>query len=108
MWRIRICVLAAAAGTLPAQHEYTRTDIDNGAQVYTSNCVYCHGPEGNQIAGIDFGHGKFRKAYADTDLVEIIQKGIPDTGMPAQNLRDRDVGSVVAYIRSLSAMPVSK
>ncbi|HYV62032.1 MAG TPA: hypothetical protein VE958_05130, partial [Bryobacteraceae bacterium] len=42
-----------ASGALLAQHEYPAADIENGGRQYTNNCVYCHGPEGDQIAGIN-------------------------------------------------------
>ena len=95
-------VLLGTSVSLMAQHEYTPTDAEIGKGVYLNNCVYCHGPDGDQIAGIDFGHGKFKRVKTDEDLTKIILNGIEGTGMPAQNIRDRELVPLVAYLRSLT------
>ena len=81
-----VCVFFLVCGALRAQHEYASTDIENGARQYTNNCVYCHGPEGDQIPGINLLQGKFRRTLSDDDIARIIREGIPGTGMPAQNM----------------------
>jgi cytochrome c oxidase cbb3-type subunit III len=86
-----------------AQHEYTTTDAEIGKGVYLNNCVYCHGPDGDQIPGIDFGRGRFKRVRTDEDLIKVVLNGIDGTGMPAQNLRDRELGPLVAFVRSMSA-----
>jgi putative heme-binding domain-containing protein len=98
-------VLFLSAATLAAQHEYTPTEAEIGKGVYLNNCVYCHGPDGDQIPGIDLGHAKFKRAKTDEDLMNIIRNGIDGTGMPAQNLRDTLLVAVVAYLRSVSGEP---
>lgn len=98
-------VFLLAAVSLMAQHEYTPTEAEIGKGLYLNNCVYCHGPDGDQVPGIDLGHGKFKRAKTDEDLMNIIRNGIDGTGMPAQNLRDTFLTAIVAYLRSLSAEP---
>ena len=100
-------VLMFASGALLAQHEYAAADIENGGRQYTNNCVYCHGPEGDQIAGVNLFQGRFRRAVSDDDIVQIIRNGIPGTGMPAQNLNDSNSRSIVAYLRSAKLGPAS-
>ncbi len=108
MRSVRISVFFVAAGTLFAQHEFTQTDAEIGARVYIANCIYCHGPDGDQVPGVNLGRGKFKRATSDNDLVQIIQKGIPGTGMPAQTLmQEPQIRTIVAYLRSLAAAPVS-
>jgi putative heme-binding domain-containing protein len=103
----RICVFFLAAGALLAQHEYGATDIENGGRQYTNNCVYCHGPEGDQIPGINLLQGKFRRTLSDDDIAHIIREGIPGTGMPAQNMNEGNARTIVAYLRSAASVPAS-
>jgi cytochrome c oxidase cbb3-type subunit III len=94
--------LLALPGVLPAQHTYTPADIQEGNRLFRANCVLCHGPEGDQVPGIDLGHGRFRQTYSENALVKIIQNGIPGTGMPPNNLQDFQAEIVVAYLRSIA------
>jgi putative heme-binding domain-containing protein len=85
-----------------AQHE-TASDIEDGGRVFRQSCANCHGPDGNEIPGIDLGRGVFKTAKTDADLVAIIRKGVPGTPMPATNMSEEQAGKVVAYLRSLAA-----
>jgi putative heme-binding domain-containing protein len=97
-WLIAAAALPASAG---AQHA-TAFDVENGARAYQSACAACHGPDGNLIAGIDFGRGVFRRAYTDDELVSIIRGGIPNTPMPpAPTTSQEQALQIVAYLRSL-------
>jgi putative heme-binding domain-containing protein len=90
-------------GALLAQHEYTPADIQEGQRLFRDNCVLCHGPEGDQIPGIDLSHGKFRQTYSEDTLVRIIEDGKPGTPMPPSNLRDSQAAVVLAYLRSIGS-----
>jgi putative heme-binding domain-containing protein len=100
---IAICALLSAAGTLLAQHEYTPGDVQDGQRLFGGSCALCHGPEGDAVPGVDLGHGKFKRASSDDDLVRIIQKGIPGTAMPPNNFNDFQAGTIVAYLRSMAS-----
>jgi putative heme-binding domain-containing protein len=94
--------LALAGAPALAQHE-TAADIAAGERVFRDNCANCHGPDGDQVAGVDLGRGLFRRASTDEDLVRIIRNGIPDTPMPASNFSEEQAARVVAYLRSVAA-----
>ena len=102
MWAARLCSFGFVAVTVFAQHEATPGDISDGQRLFRASCAICHGPEGNAVPGIDFGHGKFRQERSDADLVRIIQKGIPGTAMPPNNFNDFRAGTVVAYLRFMA------
>jgi putative heme-binding domain-containing protein len=105
-----VCVLVmmtlgwfAASPRLNAQEEgnIDPAELDNGARVFTTTCSVCHGPDGNQISGVDLKAGHFRRATDDDQLAHIIQNGIPGTGMPPNNLSARNLVSVVAYLHAM-------
>lgn len=105
--RISIFVVAmtGAVGTLIAQdHSYTPADIENGGRLYQSSCAGCHGPAGDEIPGVELARGQFRRGTSDTDLITIIQTGIPGTAMPPHSFSDQEAGHVVAYLRNMSAL----
>ncbi len=87
---------------LYAQHE-TASDIEDGGRVFRQSCANCHGPDGNEIPGIDLGRGVFKSAKTDEDLVRIIQKGVPGTPMPPTNMSEEQAKKVVSYLRSTAA-----
>jgi cytochrome c oxidase cbb3-type subunit III len=85
-----------------AQHE-TGRDIEDGGRVYQSACAYCHGPDGDLIAGIDFGRGVYRRALTDPEIVAIILAGIPNSPMPpTPGMSEEQAYRVVAYLRAMS------
>ena len=85
-----------------AQHE-TAFDVEEGGRAFRNSCANCHGPDGNEIAGIDLGRGQFRRPMTDADLMAIIRKGIPNTPMLATNMTEEQAARIVAYLRSLAA-----
>jgi putative heme-binding domain-containing protein len=88
--------------TVPAaqEHSYTQADIENGARIYQSSCAGCHGPNGDMVPGIELQRGRFRRATSDTEIMRIIQFGIPGTTMPPSSFTEAQAGTVVAFLRS--------
>ena len=108
MWPVRVCISLSlfAAGTLPvfAQHEYTQSEIEAGRQQYANNCSRCHGPDGDNVANADIGHGKFSRASSDEELVRLIRNGITGTAMAAlPNMTEPNAQTIVAYLRSMAS-----
>jgi putative heme-binding domain-containing protein len=93
-------LLAHAARPVAAQHA-TAEDISDGGRAYGESCVVCHGPDGNLIAGIDFGRGLLRREFTDAELVGVIRNGIPNTPMPpTPAMSVEQAERIVAYLRS--------
>jgi putative heme-binding domain-containing protein len=104
-WRcsLRLSLLALTAGAALAQQGYSPADVQSGKQLYGVNCSNCHGPNGAFVSGVDLGHGNFRRASTDNELVAIMVQGIQGTPMPPANLSDQQAHQIVAYLRSLAA-----
>jgi putative heme-binding domain-containing protein len=74
--------------------------VDLGGRIYATNCYHCHG-DGNQVSGVDFRKGQFKRASTDADLAGVIRGGVPGTTMPAHPFSAYEMTSLVAYLRSL-------
>ena len=97
-------LLAAGLGlfaprTAAAQHE-TAADLLDGERAFKNTCANCHGPDGDVIAGIDLGRGRFRRPMTDDDLLRIIRTGIQNTPMPASQMTVEQAQKIVAYLRN--------
>jgi putative heme-binding domain-containing protein len=93
----------AVAAQQPAEHagEYAQADIQYGATIYATQCTQCHGPTGDQVAGVDLRGGRFRNAATDDDLRRIITQGIPGTSMPGRRLDPPEITGIVAFVRNM-------
>lgn len=95
--------LVVAAAPAAAQHA-TAFDVEDGKRVYQASCAACHGPDGNLIAGIDFGRGVYRRSFSNEELADLIIAGLPNTPMPPNPGMSRDQAlRVVEYLRSMDA-----
>ena len=101
---VLLAAVAGSAGRNPvyAQHE-TAADLVDGERAFKQTCANCHGPDGDQIQGIDLGRGRFRRPMTDADLVRTIRTGIPNTPMPATQMTEEQASKIVAYLRSRAA-----
>ena len=103
-------MLAGAAAVL-ALGSFTLALAQDGAAVYKSKCMPCHGPEGKGTAMAPAMVGsQFIKTASDQELTDIILKGREGAakkykqyaiGMPAQKLSDDETRSVIAYMKDL-------
>src|SRR6188768_1436741 len=94
-------IISLTSVTEAWQHSYTPAEIDAGAKLYDSNCGRCHGENGDAIQGVNFNKGQFKSVRSDEDIVRIIQKGVPNAGMPPSPYSDAQAGTLVAYLRSM-------
>lgn len=97
-----VTVAACAVAGITAQHE-TAFDVEDGGRAFRNGCQNCHGPDGDEIPGVDLGRGQFKRAVTDEDLVRIIRSGVPGTPMPASNMSEVQAQRIVAYLRSVAA-----
>jgi len=103
---IGLLMIAVGVAVAAAQeHSYTQADIESGARLYQSSCAGCHGPNGDMVPGIELQRGQFRRATNDSEIMRLIQSGIPGTTMPPSSFTDAQAGSIVAFLRT--AAPAS-
>jgi len=102
--RTLLAVAAALAVVVPAGAQHaTAFDLEDGKRVYQLSCANCHGPDGNLIAGIDFGRGVYRRPFSNDELAAVIVAGLPNTPMPPNPAMSRDQAlRLVEYLRSMS------
>src|SRR5665213_4082217 len=63
-----IGVTAAHAQGQDRAPEYYQSDIQYGAQIFATQCTPCHGTSGDQIPGVNFRAGQFKRVVTDNDL----------------------------------------
>ena len=96
---VAFCCIGLQAQDHPGQ--YDRADIETGSRLYATQCIACHGPNGDMINGIDLRRGLFKTAVSDEDLTRVLTTGRPDAGMPAFGLlQPREMTGLVAFIRA--------
>ena len=76
----------------------------DGHELFTAKCSLCHGPDGRgSERGPNLANNRRVRARTLDELRAVIRDGIPGRGMPAFDLAAADLGSVTAYVRSMSA-----
>lgn len=81
-------------------------NLSAGERLFESQYVRCHGVGGTGGAGPAFTQPKLRRAVTDSELVAVIQNGVPGTAMVGfWNLKEDEAREVAAYVRSLGRRP---
>jgi cytochrome c oxidase cbb3-type subunit 3 len=105
------CVLLLWAAALLAQQDDVRNprtspaDVAQGEKTFRSHCSPCHGLKGEGGRGPNLAGGTLYHGSTDADLLRNISDGIDGTEMPGLFYSPDRVWQVVAYIRSLNAVP---
>lgn len=88
------CLLAS--GLLSAQMQQA------GRAQFESHCSVCHGTRGN---GGELGPAIAERLthYSDTELSTLIHDGLPNSGMPANNLNSGDTRSLIEFLHTLKS-----
>lgn len=87
-------------------------DAERGKQVYTANCMACHGTEGDGQGPAamaltpkpsDFTQAAFWDGRSDEALATSIKTGKPGTPMaPFPQLTEEDMDSLVMYLKTFN------
>lgn len=92
----------------PAQSpldDLTAADLAEGEKAYKVHCARCHGIAGEGGEGSNLVRSKLKYAADDQALIDLIDEGIPGTGMPAiWTLDEQRRTQVAAYVRSLGQL----
>jgi len=83
--------------------EYFPADIQYGAQIFASQCTACHGENGDQIPGVNFRAGTFKRVISDNDLRATITTGVPGTAMQPFNFGASELTGIVSYLRNMTS-----
>jgi len=77
-----------------------------GRTLYQSNCVTCHGQNGQGDLGPSLNTNEFLTIVDNDFLYDAISSGRPGTGMPAwRHLSSRDVASLIKFMRTWQTAP---
>ncbi len=102
-----LCALAASS-LKAQQHGTDPVQLDAGARTYSATCSICHGPDGDQVSGVELKRGQFRHASNDDELAKLIQTGIPGTAMPPNNIGSQNLVALIAYLHAMRDFKTKK
>ena len=73
-----------------------------GRAVFEAHCSVCHGTRGN---GGELGPAIAERLvhYTDSELGTLVHQGLPNSGMPANNLSASDTRELVGFLRTLKS-----
>jgi cytochrome c oxidase cbb3-type subunit 3 len=102
---------AARAAPRPAKNPFegNAQAISNGRAMFRNRCAGCHGPDARGYLGPDLT-GFWVAGGTDDRMFDIVRQGVPGTDMTAadpQRVLDKDIWQVLAYVRTLSAVPAA-
>lgn len=87
--------------------EYFAADIQYGAQIFATQCTPCHGTSGDQISGVNFRAGVFKRVVSDNDLRATITNGVPGTEMRPFAFGPAELTEIVSYLRNMNGYNAS-
>jgi len=96
-------VTAAHAQGQDRAPEYYQSDIQYGAQIFATQCTPCHGTSGDQIPGVNFRAGQFKRVVTDNDLRATITTGVPGTAMAPFAFGASELTGIVSYLRNMNS-----
>jgi putative heme-binding domain-containing protein len=96
-------LLSALSGPVHAQGagRYEAADIVYGALLYSSNCINCHGENGDLLPQINLRSGRFPNSPSDRDMGTNIRNGLPGTAMIPTEYAESEITALVAFVRNI-------
>ena len=80
-------------------------DLVDGERLFRVHCARCHGIDGAGGEGSNLARARLKYATDDEALIDVIDSGIPGTGMPAiWSLDDGQTTRVAGYVRTLGQL----
>ena len=80
-----------------------REVVEEGQEVYTTNCAACHGPNGGGVIGPNLADDAWLHGGSPDAIHRTVRVGVLEKGMPGWErlLKPAQVDQVVAYVISL-------
>jgi len=102
---LTILSLPALAWAQSPLDELTATDLAEGEKIFKVHCARCHGIAGQGGEGSNLVRSKLKYATDDQALIDLLDEGIPGTGMPAiWTLDEQQTTQVAGYVRTLGEL----
>lgn len=102
---LTILSLPALAWAQSPLDELTAADLAEGEKIFKVHCARCHGIAGQGGEGSNLVRSKLKYAIDDQALIDLLDEGIPGTGMPAiWTLDEHQTAQVAGYVRSLGQL----
>jgi len=96
--------VASAQSPAATKSPYERhpAAIEEGRQLYSRRCIFCHGTGGAGAKGSDLTGDRSRLGRSDDALFDVIANGRPGTQMGAfaTSMTPEEIWKVIAYLRS--------
>ena len=102
---LAILSLSATAWAQSPLDDLTEADLAEGENIFKVHCARCHGIAGQGGEGSNLVRSKLKYATDDQALIDLLDEGIPGTGMPAiWTLDEQQRTQVAAYVRTLGQL----
>jgi putative heme-binding domain-containing protein len=102
---LTILSLPAFAWAQSPLDDLTAADLAEGEKIFKVHCARCHGIAGQGGEGSNLVRSKLKYATDDQALIDLLDEGIPGTGMPAiWTLDEQQTARVAGYVRALGLL----
>src|SRR5688572_1319056 len=102
---LSVSALPVARAQVRNPFETDEVAIRTGAGLFAARCAVCHGPDAKGALGPDLTQ-RWARGETDESAFRIIRNGVPGSSMPPNIAPDSELWAIVAYLRSISVVPV--